>query len=93
MKLLKLNPKSRYTADDVLHDSYFLNDPKPTRPVQLEELTEEWHDFEAKMRRKKKAGTSQQESFANGNANGSSANSNVNTGNNTFNVGLHSQTR
>lgn len=54
LKLLTLNPKLRYTAEQTLQDAYFSEEPKLERPVQLESLTEEWHDFEAKQRRRKK---------------------------------------
>lgn len=53
-KMLKLNPKVRYTADEMLKDPYFTEGPKIERPVQLESLTEEWHDFEAKQRRRRR---------------------------------------
>lgn len=96
MKLLKLNPKLRYTANDVLRDNYFTTDPKPTRPIQLEELTEEWHDFEAKMRRKKKVlATQQPESLSNTsahrNASGHNVNYTTNAGNSNPDNGMSSQ--
>lgn len=53
LKLLTLNPVSRYTAEEALRDDYFIQEPMPQRPAQLESLTEEWHDFEAKQRRRR----------------------------------------
>lgn len=53
-KMLTLNPAHRITANDILADEYFKTEPIGSRPTQLEELTEEWHDFEAKQRRRKK---------------------------------------
>lgn len=53
-RMLALNPKHRITADETLADEYFKEEPLEERPLQLENLREEWHDFEAKQRRRKR---------------------------------------
>lgn len=56
-RMLALNPAHRISAHDALEHEYFKEDPAPEN-LSLE-FTAEWHDFEAKRRRKKKSGESQ----------------------------------
>jgi CTD kinase subunit alpha len=50
-KLLQLNPDTRITAQEALEHSYFTESPSP-EPLNLTNIGE-WHDFEAKKRRRK----------------------------------------
>lgn len=60
-KMLSLNPSARPTAKQVLSSGFFSNSPLPQRPTQLENLTSEWHDFEAKQRKKRSGRASMKE--------------------------------
>ena len=50
-KLLALNPNKRATSDEALTHAYFSEDPAPEK-LDLKGIGE-WHDFEAKKRRRK----------------------------------------
>lgn len=52
-KMLQLNPKNRLTAHQVLQDELFHENPPEQVPTQIKDLKGEWHDFEAKQRKKK----------------------------------------
>lgn len=57
-KMLALNPTHRISAPDALNHEYFKEDPQPVN-LSLES-TAEWHDFEAKRRRKQKKSEAQE---------------------------------
>ncbi|ODV64107.1 cyclin-dependent serine/threonine protein kinase CTK1 [Ascoidea rubescens DSM 1968] len=50
--LLSLNPKTRMSAYEALQQDYFKEDPQPEELSCLNE-TEEWHEFDAKQKRRK----------------------------------------
>lgn len=58
LKMLAMNPAHRISAPDALNHEYFKEDPQP-EDLSLES-TAEWHDFEAKRRRKQKKSEAQE---------------------------------
>ena len=52
INLLQMNPKKRLTASEALNHDYFNEDP-PISPLNfLKNIKGEWHEFEAKQKRK-----------------------------------------
>lgn len=52
--LLQMNPSKRMSASDALKHAYFEEEPKPTPLEFLKHINGEWHEFEAKKKRKEK---------------------------------------
>lgn len=52
-QMLQMNPRKRITARQVLQDDFFQKGPEEEVPLQIKDLKGEWHDFEAKQRKKK----------------------------------------
>lgn len=52
-EMLSMNPTNRPTAKEVLKKPFFRTGPPEEAPTQIEDLKGEWHDFEAKKRKKK----------------------------------------
>lgn len=52
-EMLALNPAHRITARDTLRHEFLTKGPPDEKPAQLADLAGEWHDYEAKKRRRK----------------------------------------
>ncbi|VVT56418.1 uncharacterized protein SAPINGB_P005048 [Magnusiomyces paraingens] len=52
-EMLALNPARRVSASDSLCHPFLEQGPKDEKPPQLADLSGEWHDYEAKRRRRK----------------------------------------
>ncbi len=52
--LLEMNPEKRITAENALRHPYFKEEPRETDLEFLKDLNGEWHEFEAKKKRKEK---------------------------------------
>lgn len=52
LRMLEYDPKKRITCKDALEHDYFKEDPKP-EPIKEGTLSGEWHEFEAKKKRRK----------------------------------------
>jgi CTD kinase subunit alpha len=51
-RLLEYDPRKRYTAREALNHQYFYEAP-PAEPLDEKSLNGEWHEFEAKKKRRK----------------------------------------
>ncbi|KAF3926671.1 hypothetical protein ABW21_db0202071 [Orbilia brochopaga] len=52
-RIFTYDPKKRPTAEEVLADPYFTNEPKAERTVSIETIEGEWHELESKKNRKR----------------------------------------
>ncbi|OWB65335.1 ATP binding protein [[Candida] boidinii] len=52
-KLLKMNPNKRITASEALKHEYFIEEPLESPLEFLKKVEGEWHEFEAKKKRRK----------------------------------------
>lgn len=58
--LLSLDPVKRISCKDALVSPYFtMEEPRAEQPSHLEDMEEDWHEFEAKSRKRKSAHASQ----------------------------------
>ncbi|KAK6347118.1 kinase subunit of RNA polymerase II carboxy-terminal domain kinase I [Orbilia brochopaga] len=53
LRIFTYDPKKRPTAEEVLADPYFTNEPKAERTVSIETIEGEWHELESKKNRKR----------------------------------------
>lgn len=59
--LLEMNPEKRITAENALKHPYFREEPRETNLEFLKNLNGEWHEFEAKKKRKEREAKEREE--------------------------------
>ncbi|KAH3662123.1 hypothetical protein OGAPHI_006304 [Ogataea philodendri] len=64
-KLLAKNPKNRISASDALRHPYFMEEPQEQKLAFVDKIEGEWHEFEAKKKRRQLREAKQKEMVKN----------------------------